>query len=62
MIKLGLWTVLAVLGTVIFITEVIGTGDALVIARAAGLVMSWVLPVVLLSLGVVWYLERGEDD
>ena len=62
MIRLGLWWTVSVLGTVIVLISVIGVENALVIARAGGLVLSWLLPVVLVSLGVVWYLERREDD
>ena len=62
MIRLGLWWTVSVLGTVIVLISVIGAENALVIARAGGLVLSWLLPVVLVSLGVVWYLERSDNN
>lgn len=33
-----------------------------ILAKSLLMVLAWVAPVVLVSLGVVWYLERGEDD
>ena len=57
MIRLGLWWTVSVLGTVIVLISVIGVENALVIARAGGLVLSWVLPVVLVSLVIVSFWE-----
>mgnify|MGYP003434617640 CR=1 FL=1 len=62
MIRLGLWWTVSVLGTVIALISVIGTENALVIARAGGLVLSWVLPVVLVSLVIVSFWERLSND
>ena len=33
-----------------------------ILAKSLLMVLAWFAPVVLVSLGVVWYLERGEDD
>ena len=62
MIRLGLWWTVSVLGTVIVLISVIGAENALVIARAGGLVLSWVLPVVLVSLVIVSFWERLSND
>ena len=62
MIRLGLWWTVSVLGTVIVLISVIGAENALVIARAGGLVLSWVLPVVLVSLAIVYFLEKSDND
>lgn len=62
MIRQGLWWTVSVLGTVIVLISVIGAENALVIARAGGLVLSWVLPLVPLSLAIVYLLERSDND
>lgn len=61
MIRLGLWWTVSVLGTVIVLISVIGVENALVIARAGGLVLSWLLPVVLVSLVIVCFWESLTD-
>ena len=62
MIRLGLWWTVSVLGTVIVLISMIGAENALVIARAGGLVLSWVLPLVPVSLAIVYFLERSDND
>ena len=62
MIRQGLWWTVSVLGTVIVLISVIGAENALVIARAGGLVLSWVLPLVPVSLAIVYFLERSDNN